>query len=372
MIKSVITDPSVSAYTHIDTAKGEKNGLVVASRELKQYQFAQRFFVNSIYGVEMNQNGTGFHDITELIYDEDDGTPAEWDWTSIIGLWDFASTTYVYSGTVSIDGTQTGNGSVSQGDNGSLFDLSNYNVLTGYIYLTGWPTIGTKQVLIYGWNTGTGTIVGNSVNIGNYINTLTLNTWQRFIIPLDDLDLSGKNIDAIRVQNVSTGGGSAPDFYLDTLCFGGISGTDTTGILEYTIESDQHSWLHVYGLNITMVDEYDSTLANATMPNLPYNTLLGVPELENGILLQVKSGGEFLFTNVFRTLFDFISLTSIRIDCSGSDGTYTWLKLYMEFVQPIILKSEEVDKLSITIRDDLSQLVRMRCSTSCKLENRHQ
>jgi len=370
MIKSIITDPRVSAYSHIDVLEGEKNGLVVASRDLKQYQFAQRFFINPTYGTEMNQNGSGFEDIEELIYSENDGTPNEWDWTSIVGLWDFVSATHVYSGNVSIDGTQTGNGSVSQSDHGSLFDLSNYNVLTGYIYLTGWSVTGTKQVLIYGWNTGTGTIVGNSVNIGDYINTVMLNTWQRFIIPLDDLNLSGQNVDSIRVQNVSTGGGLAPDFYLDVIEFSGTIGIDSTGILEYTIEPDYNSWLHVCGLNMIIVDEYDSTLANSTMPKLPYNTLLGVPELDNGILLQVKSGGKFLFVEVFKTLFDFISLTPMHADCYGSDGTYTWLKLCLQFAQPITLKSEEVDKLSLTVRDDLSQLIKMRCSSCCKLENR--
>lgn len=367
-IKTHITDSGNNLSAHVRTLDTNENGLITITHPLREYQFAQRFFLNPYYGVDMNQNGTGFQDITELIYDENTGPPAEWTWSAIVGLWDFASTTQHYNGSYSIDGTQTGNGSISQGANGALFDLSDYDYLIGHIYITAWSALGTKQILIRGYNTGTGTIVGNNVDIGNYVNKTILNTWQRFIIPLVDMNLQTQTIDAIRIQTVSTGGGVAPNYYLDVIEFGGSVGTDTTGVLEYSVEPGREEHLHICGINLTLVDDYDSTLANATMSKLPYNSLLGIPELENGILFRVKSNGRILFTSIFKTFFDFITLTPARADCHGSDGATTWLKLCIEFVQPIILKAEEEDKLSFFIQDDLSSLLRMRASVCAKLE----
>ena len=84
----------------------------------------------------MNKNGSIDPTISELIYDENVGTPNEWDWSAITGTWDLSSTTIVYSGSFSIDGTLTVDNDLIEGSPSSQFDLSNYYTLVGYIYLT--------------------------------------------------------------------------------------------------------------------------------------------------------------------------------------------------------------------------------------------
>lgn len=373
-IKSFITDPRNDNKAHIDNPQNELHGLVVSTRDLKTYHCGDRFFTNYLGSIDMNINAGGVpHEFEELIYDEDVGTPVEWNMTQISGAvnaWVFNSTDQHYSGTVSISGTGTNDGYTAQAAPSTTnFNLSDYQYLTGYIYITSWATAGTKQVLIYAWNLSTSSIIGNSVNIGDYVNTAILNTWQKFIIPLSDMGLVNRSIDALRFQTVDIGTGLPPDFYLDLITFNGSSMPDSTSFIEYKIDADPDTYLHVKGINLTMIGEYDSTLANATMPKIPHNAFLNIPMLENGILFRVVEDDILRYRGVFRDLFDLISLTPTYIISNGYDGTYTWIKLRMDFGSTIILKPNQ-GYISFFIRDDLSQLHQFRCTSCCKTEDR--
>jgi hypothetical protein len=58
------------------------------------------------------------------------------------------------------------------------------------------------------------------------------------------------------------------------------------------------------------------------------------------------------------------------IESYGSDGTNTFLKLLVDLKEPIVLKSENADKLSFVISDDLSGLLKLVISANCKEESR--
>ena len=369
-IESYITDPSNDYKCHIDAPEDERHALIVANRELKKYKYTNQYFINNIYGIDMNKNGSidpsGPFD---LIYDEDTGTPGEWNFSTITGAWIFNSTTHPYSGTYCIDATGTKNDHVCEANYGSDFDLTGYFYLIGHVYITLWDLTPTHEVLVYGWNSVTDTIVGNSVNIGDYVNISVLNTWQTFIIPLSDMGLTGESIDSIRFRNVKIGGNDI-DFYLDTIQFEGVT-SDTTGVLEYKIQpTDQNEWWHICNLNMIIASGLNGTLTDATMPYIPYDSFLGVGPLDNGILLRIYSEGNLLLNANFQTLFDFLSLTPASVSSYGSDGVNTWLKIGLPFVWPVLLKPEYEDKIIISIRDDLSSFHGIRTSACGRIEDR--
>ena len=53
---------------------------------------------------------------------------------------------------------------------------------------------------------------------------------------------------------------------------------------------------------------------------------------------------------------DYLQLPTAKINTAVSDGTNTFITLVSEFDEPIILKSENQDKLRILISDNLSNL----------------
>lgn len=368
-IETFITDPQNKLQCQIDAPNNERHGLIVSSRELKQYKYINTYFLNETYGIDMNQNGSIDPNISELIYDEDTGAPGEWDWSVISGTWDLASVLNPYTGVISINGTATTDGSTIEGDSGTSFDLSNYTNLVGYIYLTSWKlSPGVNELNAYGWDNA-GIMIGNSVDITDYINTAVLNTWQKFIIPLSDMGLTGREVDTVRIQHVTTLG--VPNqFFLDRIDFEGITG-DTTGVLDYIIQPTHYDeWWHVCSINMIFVNNWPGTLADATMPNIPYDSFIGVGPLINGILIKTFSDGELTLNANFQNLFDFLSLTPAYVSSSGSDGVNTWFKIDLPFVWPVILKSEKEDKIIISIRDDLTGLIGLRTSACGRIEDR--
>jgi len=365
MIKSLITDVKNGNSAHIDVDQDYGNALIVSTREQKKYFYAFKFFLNDFYGINMNKNGEINPSISELIYDENVGTPAEWDWSILSGSWDLSSTVQKHSGSVSIDGRDTGDNDTIQGDSGTSFDSSSYINLTGYVYLTKWKlTPGTNELNIFGWNTSTSTIVGKKVDITDYISPVLFGSWQKFIIPLSDMELTNENINAVRIEQINTLGVSN-EFFLDEIDFEGVA---SGGPLDYIVTPTINSKLYVHNIYITFVDNYSGLVENGTMPKLPYNSFLGVGPLSSGILFRVFQDGSTAYGIVFRNLFDVMSFTRSTISDYGSDGVNSWFKINFPFDPPIVLDYNKGDKIVTTIRDDLSGLLGMRATLNGRTE----
>jgi len=263
-----------------------------------------------------------------------------------------------------VDATAAANDDAAQFARPSSIDLSGYTAITGYVYITGWSAVGTTEVELYGWDTATSLQVGSAVNLGDYVDTGILNEWHKFTIPLGDMDLSGETIDALRVRTVAIGT-VAPNYYLD---FMRIEEMGTP--LEYRVEPEKGTWLHVAEINISMVDAYAGTLADATMPSLPYNAWLGVSKLASGMIYRRIQDGKISFSIIARQLYDFLQLPGTGVIGCGSDGTNTWVALRITMVEPLVLKAEDGDYLSLSFSDDLSGLLQLRAAAGCKEEQR--
>ena len=337
-LKSFITDPATSLSAQVNNDEGrEDSGLVVATRDLKQRINRIEFFFNPTYGVDMNVTPTaGGVDI-----DIHDGLDSVlWTATGVVGpaRWTFNSVAQSHGGAQSIDATLTLHLDEAQFDAGGDQDLTGYSSVAGWIYITGWGLVGVKEVELYGWDTGGATMVGNLVNLSDYVDTTIFNTWHKFVIPLAHLSLVGQTIDAIRVRTLSTGGGAAPNYYLDDLKV-----EEEGAPLEYTIEPPHDTWLWMDQITITMVDALDTALADASMHNLSYNKFLGLTELAVGLLFQRYHEEQVTLTVNFHNLLDVLQLPNTNILNIGCDGTNTWMTLNQIFASPILLKAGDGD-----------------------------
>lgn len=156
----------------------------------------------------------------EQIYNSDDTL-----WTLTILLTapdDFVDSNiqnHTTGGTQSLDFSGSENGDIAQFSKDAYIDLTEYDNFSGWIYITSWGT--GDNIQFYGWDTNADSIVGNLINLSDYVVEANLNTWQQFSIPLTDMGLNGQTIDAIRIQMVGAGfGGFDPTGFLDDLSFG--------------------------------------------------------------------------------------------------------------------------------------------------------
>jgi len=453
-IKSLITDSSNNKSAKVDDTTGEDQALVVATRELKTFENSFRFFTNTSYGADMNQNFE-FSGTPDDVYNGGDST--QWTASAIVGggNWDLneqnvhaknaivtvvdyanlggETITIVISGTStnivegidytaetnndttatniataidgvtgvgasaigavveiiadlgyditsltddsadidlttsarSLDAVATTNGNVAQLARASFVDLSGYTTITGYIFLALWDNRGTKNITLYGWDTGSSVQVGTSININNYVDTNSLNKWHKFTIPLEHMKLSASSIDAFRILTTDIGPGQPPDYYIDYFQI-----QQDGNPIQYTLAPDLGTWLHVSKVKITIADDYAGTVNNGTMPSLPYDGFLGVSKLANGIVYQRIQSGEVKFSINISELIDFVQIQGATVSGTGSDGTNSWFALSLDLTEPLILKPENDDILSVIISDDLSDLLFLKISAGCKIETR--
>jgi hypothetical protein len=360
MLDTVIAD---GLGTKTKTKVTDDNFLAVATKPYFVRTNQIRAFTNPDYGINMNINATPTGTPLKIHNGLD---TVEWTASSIIGTWDFESTTQKKAGSKSIDGTSTVNNDTCQFLNpAGDVDLNNYVSISGWIYIGNWPAQGVKELNIYGWDSGTASIVGTSINLGNYVNTGTLNVWQKFSVNLTDMLLNTATIDSIRINTVDLGIGAAIDFYIDEfqLESPGAGGSPT----EYKIEPNTGTLLNVHSITMAAVDLYDGTLANSGVMKLEYDKLLG-QTLTTGITYKRLNKNVIEFAISLASIADILSLPGMTVDSYGTDGTNTVMTLSYNYAEPVILDPRFRDYLSFTINDDLSTMIRLRALANCTEE----
>jgi len=363
-VETFITDSSSKKSAEVNYPNCEKRGLVVYQERLKTFENDVRFFLNDTYGADLNQNVTtsgtsvGIHD----------GIDHAW-WTAaaLSGTWVFNSATQKYDGAASIDASATVSGNVATFTPGAgSQNLTGYSSIEGYIYLSAWDQRALREIRLYGWNITTATIVGVVVNIGDYIDINSLGSWQKFLIPLNDMGLSGQTINQLRLQTYSAGGkGGPPDYYIDLLFINEIGSP-----LEYYVEPVKGTWLHVDSFNISFADAYSATVASGTMPCIPYDGFFGVSGLSSGVTYRRIKDGAVKSSATIKKTIDLTNYSNAQVTGYGSDGTNSWASILIKFSEPIVLKPENNDKMVLTISEDLSGLLYFRVAAACKVEER--
>ncbi len=374
-INNYITDPLNHKNAHIITHddKDSNNALVVATHPLKQVSENTLFFTNDTLGINMNIEAGVFGGSPEDVYSEN----IEWTTSAISGTWVFDSGTVgaisPENGSVMIDAIATVNNNVMQLAKGSDFDLTDYISVTGWIAIAAWPVSGTKAVNLSGWNVGSGTIIGNTINLGDYIDTGVVTIWQRFTIPLADMGLTGATIDAFRITTIDSGQGSAPGYFLDEIDIQEASGEADIPSASFTMQPNNGTWLHISSFTFFFADDdFAPVLLNGLMTGVPYDSLLGVASLTGGLIYQRFQDGEIIVTEKIQQLSDLFRMPSTNVSGHGISKDYagSWVSIYSPVAEPIVLRAEDEDKIIWTISEDLSGLSIFNISAACKIEQR--
>lgn len=344
----------------------EDGFLKVDARPHYIYRPTALYLTNPINGNNMAVNGSAT-DISTNVYDGNDNT--YWTWSIISGVaGDFVESTdqnHTPGGQYSLDFSASEDSDTTQfAYPGGNFSLSGYTVLTGWIYLTSWADL-TKNIFIYGWDLTSDSMLGLSVSLSDYINIANLNVWQSYTISLSDMGLTGQTIDAIRYEIEDDGPGGAPDGYLDDISF---AGSATGGPFEYTIAPSIGQSLRIHTLTYSLAQDYDNTLANATMPNLDWNKLLNVT-LNSGLLYRRYAFESIQFSANWTTLLDIVASPGTTMDMYGSTGSSVFLTFSYHFAVPADLAYSRRDKISIQVSDNLSALSFFRINANCSIES---
>jgi hypothetical protein len=366
MIKSHIIDPSTGIGAVVDhgSTDHEPHGLVVATRPLKSYKNEIKFFTSDVYGTDMNQNAAA-GGTPDKIHDGIDSSL--WTASDIVGggktTFNSSDRSYEDDQSIKVDNSPVND--VFQLAKGSDVNCSNYVSLTMWINVDkDWKN--GDSISIYGWDTDTNTQVGTTAYLQDYFSWNTFDTWHQILIPLTDFgDLYASTIlDAFRIRIIAAEAKS-PKFYLDTIQL------EQTGTpIKFSIQPNLGTWLHIYSYTISFADAYDSTLGNASMPKIPYDSFLDV-SLTSGIIYRRVISNKTIFSVNILNLLDFLQLPNTSITGSGSDGTNTWVTLEAVHTEPLLLKGEDEDEISFLVTDNLSGLLRLRISAGCKLEYRN-
>jgi len=277
----------------------------------------------------------------------------------------FDSTNRSYAGTKSIKVDNSPVNDVFQLAKGSDINCA------GYVSLSMWINVDKDwkagdSISLYGWDNGTGLQVGTAVLLQNYFSWNVYDTWHQILIPLTDFgDLSASTtLDAFRIKIISAERKS-PKFYLDVIQL------EQTGTpIKFSLTPNLGTWLHVHSYTISFADAYDSTLGDASVAKIPYDSFLGVT-LSAGITYRRVVNGETIFNVSVVDLLDFLQLPGTSVTGVGGDGTNTWVTIEAVHTEPLVLKAEDDDEVSFLVGDDMSGLLRLRISAGCRVENRN-
>lgn len=351
-IKSYIGDPRNNNEAHVYEATNlgftNHRGLVVYTEPLKDFDVVSRFAFNPINGINMNIDGSTGGTI-ENIHDGEDNS--YWTGSNLAGSnFIFDSAVQPSGGAQSVDGTTTVNNDVALFANSSTIGMNDFSALGGAVYITDWSIQGSAKEVEFQARNGA-TNVGGPVNLSDYVDEQTFNTWQTFSIPKVDMGLTTQTIDELIVTTVDIGGGQPPSYYLDDLHW---QGTDGNGPQTFTIEAAPGENCFITNLSTFFVDNV--TIGNVTA----YDKVLGMSALTNGINIRRIQDDKTIFSVPARQFSDFINTPGATYE-SGGDATNSWVQINTSFGDhPLQLRG--TDKIEYTVQDNLSPLLLFRSS----------
>ena len=348
MIDIIQTDGTRSVHV-VNPYDTLPNGTIVYTHPYVNDLSAGTFFVNPVHGVDMNKDGA-FAGTPDKIHNGIDDIL--WTGSALSGTWDFNSAVQKKTGTYSVDATATTNNSEALFTRSSTINLGNYLAVTGHIYITDWSTAGSAKEVELRIRNG-GVDVGNTILLRDFLNVGLFNTWQKFTIPIDLLGTGPADIDEMVIKTVDNGGGQAPSYYLDDMQW-----EETAGSLSYSLPVPPGFEFFLEEISFAAAGPLDSTLANGTTQNIPYDKFVG-ETLTNGVLLQVQSDEGLFNAAIFTNHIEFMTTPAMEFQ-SGGDATNTWVRYYTRYKSPPSVSGDKNGKFTVIINDDLSNLLYFR------------
>lgn len=304
------------------------------------------FFVNETFGSQLAAAGD-VSGTPEKIHNGTDNVL--WTGTALSGMWVFDSTTQAKTGTKSVDATGALKNRVAQFERSSSFDVVSHISVTGWIWITKWDFVSVGQppideVLLQFRLAGVN--VGVSLNISAFIRVELHGTWQKFSIPLADFALATTVVDQLTFTQQET-----PKYFLDD-----IQIEESGGPLIYQMLTLPNALHRISEFNVFMAGPADTTLLNASMPNVVWNEFCGKSELETGVVLRERlPSGDFVNQGVLRSHADWMALPNLKYTTGGND-TSLWLSYDYTFLTTPVIDTKQNEALQVVISDDLSSL----------------
>ena len=183
-------------------------------------------------------------------------------------------------------------------------------------------------------------IVGTSINVNDFINTGTLNTWQKYVIPKSAMGLNGSTIDQLVFTTLSTLG-APPDYYLDTL------NIEQSGSIAFTFQPQIGQIFEVDTVELTFSD-------NITV--IEPEQIMGVSSLVTGIRFRTVVDGVTRFSGGSKTFTELLSgggnQTSVILGAANSTVKFTIPSpgAFLRF------NGDTQDNYSIVLSDDYTGL----------------
>jgi len=330
--------------------KGEQLGLVVYSSPQNHWTTTSIPFLSSIGSPLLNVDGSA-SGATDGIHDGTD--TALWTGSALSGTWDFASTTQFNSGAMSVDATATVNGDQAQFERSSSIDSGDFAILTGFIYLTKFNAVRNSIPIRF---LLAGTPVGITVNLDDFINTATLNSWQSFIVPLCDFMVTG-DIDQMVVETATTSG-STPEYFLDDLNLRAGGGE------VFTAQVPKDRTFRLTKIEITFRDDIDLFASvgggeNATAWSINPDGIMGLSALTNGLAVRSVVNGITGQSAVLRNMADML-YTVFSVSDVFAQGTDAIVKLESSVDSMLFLDGAQDDRVELVVSDDLTGLTDFR------------
>ena len=329
-----ISDGSGGKVKAAVSTKQGKQGLVSLTEPLYDPLPIFTPLLNPTFGADMNQD-IGAGGTPELIFNGGSGG-TEWSPTTVQGDWDYAD-----SGQVTL--TDADDNDEALWKDGGTIAMTSYVALSGKITISGAYSGFFNDIFLSFQNNGT--LVGNTVNLNDYIDTGST-AQQSFLIGKEDFGITTQTVDEFVIVFNTDFGFFSPDLSFDDFQ---IEAQGAPIPFSYDQRStDRVKMSHV---NITFVDNV--TTADAQ----DYNSILGVSALDNGIVVNAVSKGQTIFNGPFTRLVDFLQITN-GTTTFGGDGTNSWVRIEYDFSDaPIIFEQPNVDGLTFIVNDDLSGLL---------------
>lgn len=336
MQKTFILGPNSTepAHTNTGTLDTDVRGTQVYTTPAREYFGAGLQLINSLGSTDMAVDGSigGTPDSAYI-----DSTTANWTQAAISGAWDFASTTVFQGGTESIDATGTSDGNQMQLERTSSLSMSGYSAISGYIYITGFNA--TKHTVSMELRLA-GVLQGVSVDITDFVDTGTLNTWHAFVIPKESLDISSETIDQI-VFTTHSSSGQPPNYYLDT-----INIEEQGGVL-YSFAPPKGMVFELYSVDFVLRD-------NVSI--IEPENFMGLAALTNGVRVRTQVDGITRFSGGVKSIADWLDGGSnVKSLMQGASNAAIQIQGLAPGVT-IRIDGNKGDNYNISISDDLSSL----------------
>lgn len=325
------------------------SGSVVLTDPFRRLQATGGAFVNSAFGINMNiALDTGGAD--EPVFTETD--TGDWTFSQPVGSGVTISSDRAQTGTFSIDADPLSLNEVFQLNGRVDKTASDYTNLTFGINVDRRWDAANEEAQVYAWDTGTGAVVGDRVNLTDYFTPTNNDVWQNVVIPLTDLGLTGSTtFNALRWE-LTEQNNTAPEFFIDN-----ISLREAGAPVTFRYSAPKGDKVYVYGVRLVLADAHSVAVTNGTVPGLNPSGLLGLSQLANGIVIRRRENGETLFSAAARNLQEFMSGSGFIITNVISDDTNTYISMEAPFSDPAVIEGHPDDNhIDFVIQDDMDGL----------------